>query len=120
MSTTENKLFPVFLKLEKFRVLVIGGGKVALEKVRAILQNSPATRITLVSIDVTDEIRNLSLLHPNLEIHRRTFTVQDLDEKDFIIAAVNSRPLSLEIKREAEKRRIITNVADTPEQCDFY
>jgi siroheme synthase-like protein len=120
MQTAENKLFPVFLKLEKFRVLVIGGGKVALEKVRAILQNSPATRITLVSINVIDEIVDLGKQHPNLTIEKRPYQVGDLDEKDFIIAAVNSRPLSLEIKQEAERRRIITNVADTPEQCDFY
>ena len=120
MSATENKLFPVFLKLEKFRVLVVGGGKVALEKVTAILNNSPATKITLVAIDVTDEIHQLSLQHPNLTIHKRSFKVEDLGDKDFIIVAVNSRLLSLEIKQEAEKRKIITNVADTPEQCDFY
>src|ERR1700722_18053790 len=120
MEAKENKLFPVFLKLEKFRVLVVGGGKVAWEKVRAILQNSPATQITLVSITVKDEIIKLSKQHPNLIIHQRPFATTDLNDKDFIMVAVNKRELSLEIKLEAEKRRIITNVADTPEQCDFY
>ncbi len=120
MSATENKLFPVFLKLEKFRVLVVGGGKVALEKVTAILNNSPATKITLVAIEVSDEIFQLSKEHPNLTIHKRPFVSEDLDNIDFVLAAVNSRPLSLQIKQEAEKRKIITNVADTPEQCDFY
>jgi len=120
MEATENKLFPVFLKLEKFRVLVVGGGKVALEKVRAILQNSPATQITLVGITVKDEITKLGEQHPNLSINKRAFVTADLDNKDFIMVAVNKRELSLEIKQEAEKRRIITNVADTPEQCDFY
>ena len=43
-----NTLFPIFLKLEKFRVLIVGGGYVGLEKIRAVLNNSPQTRITLV------------------------------------------------------------------------
>lgn len=120
MQTAENRLFPVFLKLEKFRVLVIGGGKVALEKVRAILNNSPATRITLVAIDVVDEIVALQNQYSNLVIHKRPFSTSDLNDTDFVIAAVNSKALSLDIKQEAEKRKIITNVADTPEQCDFY
>ena len=31
-----NKLFPIFLKLESINILVVGGGKVALEKMSAI------------------------------------------------------------------------------------
>ncbi len=120
MSTTKNKLFPVFLKLEKFRVLIVGGGKVALEKVNAVLQNSPATRISLVGITVSDEIFALGKQFPNLSVYQRPFLTNDLDEKDFVIVAVNNREVSHEIRLEAEKRKIITNVADTPEQCDFY
>jgi len=36
-----NKLFPVFLKLEHLRLLVVGGGAVGLEKLHAIVHNSP-------------------------------------------------------------------------------
>ena len=32
-----NKLFPIFLKLEKLKVLIVGGGNVALEKLNAVL-----------------------------------------------------------------------------------
>ena len=54
---TQNRLFPVFLKLENFRVLIVGGGKVGLEKVTAIINNSPATKITLVATHVSEEIK---------------------------------------------------------------
>jgi len=40
-----NRLFPVFLKLEQLRMLVVGGGAVSLEKLHAIVHNSPATRV---------------------------------------------------------------------------
>lgn len=119
-TATENKLFPVFLKLENFRVLVVGGGKVALEKVTAVLQNSPATPISVVGAAVAEEFNTLTKRYPNLSVYRRSFNVDDLEGKDFVIVAVNNKTLSSEIKLEASKRKLIVNVADTPEQCDFY
>lgn len=119
-GVTENKLFPVFLKLENFRVLIVGGGKVALEKVTAILNNSPKTKIQLVAGEVGEAIKLLAKTNPNLKIYERLFEESDLNETDFVISAVNNREISLSIKRLAQQRGLLTNVADTPEQCDFY
>ena len=122
MSNTEvkNNLFPVFLKLENFRVLIVGGGKVGLEKVTAILNNSPATKITLVATHVSDDIKAFQSSYSNLTIHQRSFKETDLNDIDLVIVAVNNRETSLEIKNLAQQKRILSNVADTPEQCDFY
>ncbi|MGZ3884566.1 MAG: TSUP family transporter [Bacteroidia bacterium] len=117
---TGNKLFPVFLKLENFRVLIVGGGKVALEKVNAILKNSPKTQITLVGAQVNAEIRALAATHENLRIHERRFAANDLSGIDFVVVAVNNKTTSLDIRQLAKQRNILANVADTPEQCDFY
>src|ERR1700739_1322059 len=124
MEATEkvnrNKLFPVFLKLENFNLLIVGGGKVALEKITSVLKNSPVTKISLVAIEVDDEIIELKKQFANLEIDKREFAENDLDGKDFVIVAVNNKETSFYIKQLAEERKIITIVADTPEQCDFY
>ena len=56
----DNHLFPIFLKLENLRLLIVGGGNVALEKLHAVLYNSPATAIRLVSVTVNQEIRELA------------------------------------------------------------
>ena len=117
---TENKLFPVFLKLENFRVLIIGGGKVAHEKVSAILSNSPKTKITLIATHVSEEIKELVKDHTNVKVLQRSFTGSDLENTDFVISAVNNKDTSLSIKELAQQKNILTNVADTPEQCDFY
>lgn len=119
-TTTENKLFPVFLKLENFRVLIVGGGKVGLEKVSAILNNSPNTRITLVATNISDEIKLFVKDHANVKIHQRSFVETDLENIDFVISAVNNKDTSLHIKQLAQQKGLLTNVADTPEQCDFY
>ena len=115
-----NNLFPVFLKLEKFRVLIVGGGKVGMEKVSAILNNSPSTHITLVATHVSDDIKTYQKNFPNLIIHQRSFKEEDLNDIDLAIIAVNNKETSLEIKHLAKQKQILANVADTPDQCDFY
>lgn len=116
----KNKLFPVFLKLENFRVLIVGGGKIAGEKISAILNNSPATQVTLVAPIVSDDILDWQKRFDNLRVVKREFEEADLDNVDFVIVAVNNKNTSLEIKQLAAQRKLITNVADTPDQCDFY
>lgn len=120
LAETQNKLFPVFLKLENFRVLIVGGGKVGLEKVTAIINNSPATKITLVATHVSEEIKAIQNEYSNIIIHQRSFRESDLNEIDLVIVAINNKETSLEIKQLAQQKHILANVADTPEQCDFY
>jgi len=63
-SKDTNKLFPIFLKLEELNVLVVGGGKVGLEKLNAIINNSPATRITIVAGNILEKIKKLAQKYP--------------------------------------------------------
>jgi siroheme synthase-like protein len=120
MSTeVKNTLFPVFLKLENFRVLIVGGGKVGLEKVTAIINNSPATKITLVATHVSEEIKSIQSNY-NITIHQRSFKETDLNDIDLVIVAVNNKETSIKIKQLAQQKHILANVADTPDQCDFY
>lgn len=115
-----NLLFPVFLKLEELKVLLVGGGKVGLEKLSAILANSPATAVTVVAVDISDEVEKLAKQHPNVVLYERPFTVTDLDNKDVAVIAVNDKEVSQIIRTAAKEKKILVNVADTPEQCDFY
>lgn len=116
----KNTLFPVFLKLENFRVLIVGGGKVGLEKVTAVLNNSPNTDLTVISIDFSDEILAFLKPYSNVKIVKRGFENADLNGVEFLIVAINDKQKSIEIKQEAKRRSILANVADTPDQCDFY
>ena len=115
-----NRLFPVFLKLENLRVLIVGGGKIGLEKITAVLNNSPATAVVLVAKSIRPEIRTLRDSHPGLVLLEREYRTSDLDEADLVIAATGNRALAERIKRESRYRRLLANVADTPDLCDFY
>ena len=116
----QNPLFPIFLKLENLQTLLVGGGNVGLEKLEALLKNSPEAEITIVADLVREEVTELASRHKRVNINQRKFQMHDLEEKDVVVQATDDYSLHEQIKAETRKRRILTNVADTPELCDFY
>ena len=115
-----NKLFPVFLKLETLRLLIIGGGNVALEKLNTVIQNSPATYIHLVAISVQEKIYELANEYSNIIIDQRHYSLDDLEDADLVIAAVNDIITSEQIRDHAHLKGRLVNIADKPALCDFY
>ena len=61
-----NYLFPVFLKLENLQVLLVGAGKVGLEKLSAVIKNSPQTKIVVVASIISDEVKTFTAAYPNI------------------------------------------------------
>jgi uncharacterized protein len=119
-AANKNQLYPIFLKLQELRLLLVGGGNVALEKLHSLLSNSPDTRITIVAPMIRDELRELIAKHPSCSIEERVFVETDLDEKDIVVCATDNKELHAQIKAMANRRGLLVNVADTPELCDFY
>jgi precorrin-2 dehydrogenase / sirohydrochlorin ferrochelatase len=115
-----NRLFPVFLKLEELHVLLVGGGNVGLEKLSAMLNNSPDTKVTVVADVFRDELKGYAQNYPKVELIKRKFEFNDLINKDLVILATDYPDLHASIKRICADRHILCNVADTPDLCDFY
>jgi len=115
-----NNLFPVFLKLEQMHVLIVGGGNVGLEKLITVLQNSPSTKITLVAKTIKDEIKELALNYSGVTLQERAFVVNDLEDADLVIVAIDDPVTSAEISTKAKKHGKLVNAADKPALCDFY
>ena len=120
MVSIPNPLFPVFLKLEQLRVLLVGGGNVGLEKLTAILRNSPATAVTVVSLTYLPALRALAARHPRVSLHTGPYAESWLDGADVVFAATDNPDLHRRIVVAAHLRRLLVNVADTPSLCDFY
>lgn len=115
-----NLLFPIFLRMDKLRILVVGGGMVGLEKVGAIFKNSPNANVTLIAPEIRDEIIEISKTDFNINLIYKEFSPEYLSNFDLVIAATNIKSLNSFVKCEAKMRRILVNVADTPDDCDFY
>ena len=116
----QNTLYPIFLKLENLQTLLVGAGNVGLEKLTAFLDNSPKAKITIIAEEVCNEINDIAEQNANIRILTRKFFFSDLEGKDLLILATSNRQLHERIKPIAKKRHILTNVADTPDLCDFY
>ena len=117
-----NHLFPIFLKLnnDDLHLLIVGGGYVGLEKIEAVLGNSPEAKITLVAPEIRAEIQEIAAHNLHVVLLQRTFEDFDLDYKDLVIVATNDKQENKRIKRLARARHLLCNVADTPDECDFY
>jgi precorrin-2 dehydrogenase / sirohydrochlorin ferrochelatase len=115
-----NNLFPVFLKLESLETLIVGGGHVGLEKLNAILKNSPTAKVSLVARTIHESIKAVAAQNENVKLFERNFKLWDLWNKDLLILATNNRNLHETIRKFARSRRLLINVADTPDLCDFY
>ncbi len=119
-KTEGNPLFPVFLKLNDLHTVLIGAGNVGLEKLTAILHNSSEANVTVIALNVLPAIHVLAADYKGVKIIQKTFTDTDLNEADVVIAATNDNQLNNFIRQAAHDRKLLINVADKPELCDFY
>lgn len=110
-------LLPVFLRLERRPVLVVGAGSVALAKIES-LRNTGAA-ITVVAPQAAPQIRELAAAGA-FSWHERVFAPSDLDGIFVVIAATNDSAVNHGIYEEALRRNVLCNAVDDPPNCDFY
>jgi siroheme synthase-like protein len=119
-SHEQNQLFPVFLKLSSKSVLIVGGGKIALEKLNTLLRNSPEAWIYVVAPEISSKIKQVAGKSRTVFLWNEKFREIHLDGIDIVITATGNRKLSELIKQQASARKIWVNTADVPDLCDFY
>ena len=117
---SKNTLFPIFLKTDQAHFLIVGGGNIGLEKTETLLKQNPEVKITIVSPDFLEEVKNISAQNSNVTLKQKLFDETDLESVDFVIAATNIKEINAEIKTLANARKILVNAADQPDLCDFY
>ncbi|MEO0552153.1 MAG: bifunctional precorrin-2 dehydrogenase/sirohydrochlorin ferrochelatase [Bacteroidota bacterium] len=120
MNSLENTLFPIFLKLDMIKTLIVGGGFVGLEKLEALLKNDAEANVRLIAPEIRNEIWELADEHAGVSLIQKRFDPTDLQNIDLAILATADRATNHAIRKQAKKKGIITNVADTPDLCDFY
>jgi precorrin-2 dehydrogenase/sirohydrochlorin ferrochelatase len=112
-----NSLFPMFVKLDGREVLVVGAGRVGEPKIRGLL--ATAARIRVVAREASEAVRQWAT-DGEIILDERDFVPSDLDNVFLVVVATSSRDVNQMIYDEAQSRRVLCNVVDVPEQCDFY
>ncbi len=114
-----NTLFPVFLKLEELHTLVVGGGNVGLEKLEAMLRNSPKAKVSLVAPEIKNEIIELAKTH-SISLFFEKYDIKFLETADLVIAGTDNKDVNKQVRDDCKSKKILVNIADTPDLCDFY
>lgn len=110
-------LFPMFLKLEAQPCVVVGAGRIAEQKIGALLASG--ARVRVVAPQATESIQALAAAGRLSWIERR-FEPSDLDVSLLAVAATGDRSVNEEVFRAAGSRHVLCNAVDEPEHCDFY
>ncbi|MGP5068656.1 MULTISPECIES: siroheme synthase CysG [Psychrobacter] len=112
--------FPLFFKLEDRKVLIVGGGDVALRK--ADLLRRAGAAITILAPTISAEIQAL-LSHTKdkakHELIYENYNKAYMTGARVIIAATDDETLNHQIHADASELNIPVNVVDTPHLCDF-
>jgi siroheme synthase-like protein len=110
--TEEIRYYMACLDLRGRDCLVVGGGRVAVEKARGLLECG--ARVTVVAPEVDDELRLLAA-----QVHDRPFTRSDVVGRFLVVAATSDRSVNATVSAAAGERSTPCNVADDPELCSF-
>jgi len=110
-------LFPMFVKLQGRRVVVVGGGVVAEQKISALLEAD--ARLRVIAPYITQRISEW-LGAGKIEWVNRAFASGDLHDAYLVVAATSTPGANAAVFAEAEDRGILCNAVDDIENCHFY
>lgn len=114
-----NELYPVFLKVNNLKVLIVGGGNVAEEKLTFLLKSSPNAQVELISPMYRDGTIALAEKH-GIKMNKGVYRKKYLKGKHIVVATTEFPKVNEKVYADCRKRSILVNVADNPPFCDFY
>ncbi|NOY70431.1 MAG: bifunctional precorrin-2 dehydrogenase/sirohydrochlorin ferrochelatase [Deltaproteobacteria bacterium] len=110
------KYYPIMLDIREKDCLVVGGGNVALRKVAGLA--ACGARVTVVSDSFLSEFAELEG-NDNIFQICRPYVESDLNGRFMVIGATDNENLNREIAKSAGEKRVLCNIADLPDACDF-
>lgn len=114
------KLYPLMMRLEGRRVLVVGGGAVAFRKTVSLLEGG--AEVTLVSPEAVDELADMAA-QGRIRWIAEPFSDRHLDvlpDTTLVFGATSRRDVNVAIHKAATDRKIPCNIADVPDLCTFF
>lgn len=114
MDREQSGFFPIFIPMQDAKVLIVGGGKIALRRIQTLLSFGAA--ITVIAPEILPEIAELPV----------KLLCKKAAEKDvepayrLVVAAASDRETNRLIGIRAKALGIPVSVADAKEESTFY
>jgi precorrin-2 dehydrogenase/sirohydrochlorin ferrochelatase len=109
--------YPIFLELGGRRVVVIGGGSVAVRKAQSLLDAD--ARLVVVAERI-DKMMTALCKDKKAKLIKSKYSKEYLAGAVLAVAATNNHQLNKRIYKDCQELEVLCNVVDEPELCDFF
>lgn len=108
--------FPMFMDMTDLKVLVVGGGVIATEKLEKLIGFTH--HITVIALRIDSDAQALIDKY-TLQASQRAYSTGDIDGFDIVIVATDTQDLHKTIYEESRGSRTLVNSVDNTVYCDF-
>jgi siroheme synthase-like protein len=110
-------LFPMFLKLDDCKCVVVGAGSIAAQKLDGLLDSGADVQV--VAPEASGKIQELAR-SGRVAWVQTEFQAEHLAGALLVIAATGNPAVNEQVYRAAQERGVLCNSVDEPERCDFF
>ncbi|SFV57381.1 Siroheme synthase / Precorrin-2 oxidase / Sirohydrochlorin ferrochelatase [hydrothermal vent metagenome] len=108
--------FPMYMDISNLKVLLVGGGNIATEKIEKLLDFTE--NIKIIAPFISEPLREI-IKDKNLSYNLRPYMTGDINGFDIVIIATDTIKIHKEIYEESRGGRIWVNSVDNKDYCDF-
>ena len=101
------KFYPVNINIENKKCVVIGGGKIAYDKIIGLLE--AGANVEIIAPKICTEIENL---RDKVKILRENYSAEKISDGVILIAATNNSALNQQIANDARAKNFLVNIVD--------
>ena len=108
--------FPAFIKLDNQKILIVGGGNIAYEKLEHLLDFTQD--IDIIALEFSQQMMQ-TIKEKDLYAQQRSYEKGDIKDYAIVIVAVDNIALQGEIFKESKNYNCLCNSVDSVDYCDF-
>ncbi len=105
--------YPIVVRLAGRRVVVVGGGNIALRKATGLVESGAA--VTVISPQIIDGFDALD----GVAMVRRAYESSDVEGAWLVVAATNDAAVQQQIFDDGQRLGVFVNAVDDPDRCSF-
>jgi len=107
-----KEFMPIAIDVGKKKIVLIGGGRIALQKVEVLMRYTNNLHIVAPEVCRSIKVKGVSYIEKKYEL-------SDLDDAFIVYACTNISDLNRTVAEDCRDRNILINVVDNPAMCDF-